>query len=361
MPLLGTDGSLFFSSSWKDSLKGRRIQLSLKTGPRNQASEEVAGAPACESELLAEEELDEAEEVGEVEDEQNEKRKNTEVAGNELTYGEEGEGQLLEEEEEMEDGQSGGEERVKERCCVDKDEALEKMNHRGRHEGDEVLEGSAEKQNDEVRVGAAAKSSEESEIEDEVMENSFSSEKEEEELDENGDATERSVSDEELNEERGVKFLKGRGEDEEGESDEAEQKCSRGHKKPTGSHEGTSDGRVKGGDGETRKEGVEKGDEAGSPNPPGAASDEEVLELFDLGSTKVQRAKLRYKNRESLGDQMENEINASHPAEVGFGVASVSPPSPTSNLVIKQVHVAVRVQLQCLRGCDLLSGCLHVV
>lgn len=337
-------------------MKGRHVQLSLKTGCRNQVGEEAAGAPACESELLVEqsdmgEELNEVEEVGVVEDEQNENRKDTEVAGNELEHGEEGEGQFLEEEDKMEEDQSASEERV--RCCVDKEEVLENIKHSGRHEGDDVPEGFAEQQNDEVSVG------EESEIEDEVMENGLSSDEEENKLDENGDATERSVSDEALNEERGLDFLKGQGEDEEGESDKAELKCPRGYTKLTERHEEVLDRCVEGGEEETTEEGVEKGGEAGSLNPPGAEGAEEVLELFDVGSTEVQAAKLLYRTGERLADKMENEINSSRPAEVGFGVASVSPTSPTSHLVIKQVHVAVRVQLQCLRGCDLLSGCLH--
>lgn len=297
---LGSAGSflLFFPSS-KD--KGHRIQLSGKAGRANQVSEEGSGAPACESEHLAErsdveQELNEVEEVGETEEVENEKcsgenRKNVEVTGKDEAGNE------------LEEDQSGS-----------KDEVFENIKHSDRQDehtkSDEEVERSAESQNDDVG-GGGVKSLEESQIEDEVGGKRSSSDQDgrnKDKLDEKRDSTERGVSDDELNE---------------GESDQAVQRCSRSSR---WSDEEALEPRVEGGGQETpQEEEVEIEDEAGSRNPPGASeSDEEVLQVFT--STCVRPAKLK---QEFLCEQKERvvgetkERSSSLPAEVGFGVASV--------------------------------------
>ncbi|XP_037835383.1 centrosomal protein of 164 kDa isoform X2 [Kryptolebias marmoratus] len=359
--------------SQQDSLRGRHIQHSLTTGQRNQVSEEGPGAPMCESEHVAErseeEEEEEVEEVGETEDIQKEKssgenRKNGEVAGkeeegNEMEDGREGDDQLQEEEEEMEEGQSGSKEteadEVQEGCCVDKDEVLESIKRSGRQESSEQEDNQsseevdkfAESRNEEVRDGEAVKSLEESETKDEVVEKSSDSDKdgrskEEDKLGENRDATERSVSDEELSEGEKEEGRKGQDEDEEGEeSDEAVQERSVSHRKLTQSHEEVLERCVKGGGEEALTEGVEVEDEAGVEIPPGASeSDEDILEVFNSGSTRVQPANLGqtflYRNKESLADEMANEINSSLPAEEFNASKNIAEPSSSIDIKLSQ-------------------------
>lgn len=363
LPLFGTDGPFFPLSSTQDSLKGRHIHLSPQIGSGNHVSEEGADAvtphPENSSEHSEEEvaeELNEAEEEEQQgstldKDEKGAKETNGDVEGG--LEGRQEDGKSQEEGKEIEDAQSkaagenekGEDENneIEEECCEDEDE--DKDEDRERKEEEQKIE------EEECEDGSS-----------QIVKKSSKSDqggvsREEDRTDKERDELERTVSDgghSERKEEEVETSSKG-GQEE--ESDKVLERCSLSRRKLTESDEVLE--RCVQSEGEdTERGGVELEDDSVGQRASDSKEEEEVvIERFKEEGAHDQPA--------SNDRKMKNVTkNSSLPAEVG---SDVVPLCCLSVLVLldfcKLVHVALRLQLHCLRGCylpcDFLPGSLH--
>ncbi|KAM4589533.1 uncharacterized protein cep164 isoform 1-T1 [Fundulus diaphanus] len=340
--------------SHQDSLRGRRVHLSVRTGGRSQASEEGAGATTPESERSEQEgerELNEGEDVEEVDEDDGTggrvKMERDEEAGTENNAGTKRETQddlsQGREKEGVDEHQKGSKERegdeLEEGFSVGKDEAKDfpdstshssGQKRREQSEENEELEGKVKGQNDESKnrdektesnetekdlMGGndGEKEVEEPESEDEVAEECLGLDKDGRGIEKMGKAEERrgeaekNVSDEPPGEtekpeeeKTGEKGQEGEG-DEEGESDGALQGCSISRRKQTETPDEVLERCVRSEGEETWKEGVEIEDESEGQAPPGASeSEEEVVEVFTAGPSHAQPAGLGRRTPSSL-------------------------------------------------------------
>lgn len=367
------DGLYFLFPSSKDSLRGRHLHLSSLVGSRNHVSVDEVGPVSPEPELSAPreiaEELNEVEEEGgKLEDEDIQREKGGEGGGTEQAQDEEADERGSKGEGAIESNE------VEEECCEGNDEGdgvSENMKHDHKHESngreendsDEKVESSVERQqyetNDIMESDEAAESLVEEKEEvredeekheksrDRFKESSFKSIRNEgSDEDEEKEELERNIEDKEAQSESEEDKVKSREDREEegGESDEALERCSLSRRKLTQSDGEMIERSVQSEGGETEGGGLELDEESDGPKPQTASdSEEEIVEVFQTGTTTVRPAKLGGKTtlsdfktldqkRKTVACKMKNVTKKCPlPAEVGFGVAPVRAASHPSS------------------------------